>query len=347
MRLFVGSQGGTLPSRECISKASAPLFFNLETSRERDDLAGDRCWTLAYKHSFKSRTFSSPDELFIIGDSGAFSHSPVKRWSFEQHLANVGLWEQAFAKAMDWKEWNFSVVASYDLLIDEVWFDGFRQKQRWSAAEADRAVQETAAAAQYLNLYRDQLQPRILLLGVQGVNAEQYKRCLEKVLEVAKPGDWIGFGGWCILGNLQFKHYLFEFFKTLNECVELVARAKINHIHLFGVRYEPAVAAMQWMCDRYGISCSTDSCRVLKDCCVSSSAALKKSGAKEFYWRDNVNWWKKHLLNLNSSAYYQRPSDNLALAALKQDSFVGVEPRRFLQEHFKCVSKDTAQLTLF
>lgn len=142
--------------------------------------------------------------------------------------------------------------------------------------QAERAVDETVATAQYFNANRERLQPRILLLGCQGVNASQYKRCVERVLEVARPEDWIGFGGWCILGNLQFKHYLFEFYKTLTECVELVARAGIKHVHLFGVRYEPAVAAMQWTCDFYGITCSTDSSRVLRDCSVASAAALKK-----------------------------------------------------------------------
>jgi hypothetical protein len=311
-----------------------PLFFDGSTSRESENLAGDRCWTLAHNHSFKPGTFNSPDDLFVLGDSGAFSHSPTKRWSFEEHVEKLGNWERRFAQSQGWKQWNFSVIASYDLLIDEVWVDDFRQKQRWSVVEAERAVNQTVAAAQYLNLQRKTLQPRILLLGCQGVNAAQYRRCVERVLEVAAPGDWIGFGGWCILGHLKFKHYLFEFFKVLNECVELVARAKIKHIHLFGVRYEPAVAAMQWTCDRYGISCSTDSSRFLLDCCVPTPSALKKSGAREPYWRDNVDWWKAHLANLNRSPYYRKPSEQMAKDALQQDAFLGTEPRKFLKERF-------------
>jgi hypothetical protein len=335
MRLFIGSQGSTLPSRDCIQKNLMPLFFDRQTSREPENLTGDRCWTVAHRHSFKPGTFNSAGELFAIGDSGAFSHSPSQRWSFEQHIANLGKWEKNFAKSQGWEQWNFSAVASYDLLIDEVWVDGSRQKQRWSALEAERAVRETVAAAQYLNSQRKTLQPRILLLGCQGVNAAQYRHCTEKVLEVAAPGDWIGFGGWCILGHLSFKHYLFEFFKVLNECVELVARAKIKHIHLFGVRYEPAVAAMQWTCDCYGISCSTDSSRVLLDCGVATPSVLKKSGARKPYWRDNADWWKAHLASLDQSPYYQKPSENLARDALHRDVFLGTEARKFLQEKFR------------
>lgn len=334
MYLFVGGQGGTLPSLECIEKNAMPLFFNGQNKRESENLSGNRCWTLAHRHSFKSGTFANPEELFAIGDSGAFSHSPSQRWSFEEHLLQLNKWEQCFAKSQGWKEWNFSVVASYDLLIDEVWVDGFRQKQRWSAEEAERAVSQTVEAAQYLNLQRKILEPRILLLGCQGVNAAQYRRCVEKVLEVATPSDWIGFGGWCILGCPSFKHYLFEFFKVLNECVELVSCAGIKHIHLFGVRYEPAVAPMQWICDRHGISCSTDSSRVLRDCSVATPSALKRSGAREFYWRNNVNWWKEHLANLHQSPYYQQPTSSLAAEALERDTFLGTETRKFLQENF-------------
>lgn len=341
MRLFCGYQGGTLPSRTCIQNSFTPLFFDGATKRESDNLAGDRCWTLAHRHSYKPKTFENPAELFVIGDSGAFTHSPEQRWTFDRHLFNLSAWEQRFAKSQGWSEWNFSVAASYDLLIDEIWLDGFRQKQRWSARQAERAVDETVAAAQYLSANRNLLQPRILLLGCQGVNASQYKRCVEKVLEVAKPEDWIGFGGWCILGNLQFKHYLFEFYKTLNECVELVADAGVKHVHLFGVRYEPAVAAMQWKCDFYGISCSTDSSRVFRDCSVASATALKKSGARQPYWRDNVEWWKNHLTNIDCSPYYRQPSESLAREALLQDDFIGTEPRKFLRERFGGIGKSS------
>jgi len=342
MKLFVGCQGGTLPSRACLQKSFTPLFFEGTAKREPDNLAGDRCWTLAHRSSYKPNTFRDPAELFVLGDSGAFSHSPEQRWTFDRHLFNLNAWEQKFAKTQGWQEWYFSVAASYDLLIDEVWLDGFRQKQRWSVIEADGAVDETVAAAQYFNANRNQLQPRTLLLGCQGVNASQYKRCVERVLEVAKPEDWIGFGGWCILGHLQFKHYLFEFYKTLNECVELVARAGVKHVHLFGVRYEPAVAAMQWECDFHGITCSTDSSRVLRDCTVPSLVALKKSGARQPYWQDNVEWWKNHLANIDRSPYYQRPSENLAREALLQDDFIGIEPRKFLKETFGDIGQSSA-----
>jgi hypothetical protein len=66
MRLFCGSQGGTYPSRACLQKSSTPLFFDGTSERETDNLAGDRCWTLAHRHSYKPKTFSDSNELFYI-----------------------------------------------------------------------------------------------------------------------------------------------------------------------------------------------------------------------------------------------------------------------------------------
>lgn len=242
--------------------------------------------------------------------------------------------------------WHFNVVASYDLLIDEVWVEGVRVKRRWSVSDANEAIDCTVEAARFLVANRDILSPRILLLGCQGVNASQYKECVLRILEVATPQDWIGLGGWCILGKEGFKHYLFEFYKVLNECLPLIAQRGVKHVHLFGVRYEPAVAPMQFVCDRLGLSCSTDNARFLIDCRSSNPKQLKKSGAKRFYWRDNVKWWEEHLSNLHRSRFYQTPHHDLAMFVLQSDAFVGKEARNFVKEIILSNSS-SLQLNLF
>lgn len=325
--MFAGSQGGTLPSKSAVF----PLLYPSGDPREPEDLIGNRCWTLAHPPNFKKGLFNNPDDLFVIGDSGAFSHSPQKRWSFAKHLQQVFAWEKKFSNLMGF-QWQFDVIASYDLLIDEVWVEGSRVKRRWSVGDASEAVDRTVEAARFLVANRDILAPRKLLLGCQGVDTSQYKDCVLRILEVAAPNDWIGLGGWCILGNLGFKHYLFEFYKVLNECLPLIAENNVKHVHLFGVRYEPAVAAMQFACDRLGLTCSTDSSRFLRDCSNPCPQQLKKSGAKRPYWRDNASWWEDMLNNLDRSYFYQQPSRDLAEFALTTDAFVGKESRLFLKK---------------
>jgi hypothetical protein len=333
LNLMVGSQGGTLPTLNNVMAKQTPLFYPTCDEREQDNMTGWRCWTVAHKWRGASGVFKSPDFLKVLGDSGAFTHPWDKRWSFEQHEQNVKQWETSFAKSMRWKEWYFDAIASYDLLIDEVWSSGIRVKQRWSKEKASWAVDETVKAAQYLASRRAKLSPRSLVLGCQGVTAEQYYRCLERVLDVATPEDWIGLGGWCILGIADFKHYLPEFYRVLNICIPLIAKHKIKKIHLFGVRYEPAVAPFTWICHQHGIVPSTDNSRPILDCRNPTPSALKQSGARKPYWRDNVEWWRDFLANINRSVYYQKPSWKLAWDAFESDKIVGNFARQMLKNY--------------
>lgn len=51
--------------------------------------------------------------------------------------------------------WHAQALVSYDLLIDEVWTGGKREKRRWSVADADRAVRVTVEAAKWLTGQRE------------------------------------------------------------------------------------------------------------------------------------------------------------------------------------------------
>jgi hypothetical protein len=154
---------------------------------EREDLVGDRMFTAAYRPYPSCFNCS---QLNALLDSGACSDSWAKRLSPEQALERQLAWEhkatqlweqpwQCFGDALNRDKMDkpfmgdLSEVAkylgeracpfcpdiiprlvSYDLLIDEIWVGGKRQKQRWTVKQVERAVAVTVDAANYLALQR-------------------------------------------------------------------------------------------------------------------------------------------------------------------------------------------------
>lgn len=266
---------------------------------EQATLAGDRCFTAAHP---PPRLEWDPAAVTALLDSGAFTDPPAKRLSFEAALDRQRFWER---QASDrWGQtWQARYLASYDWLIDETWVDGVKHKRRWSVGEAEQAVDETVAAAAYLTERRRYLAPRTLVLGVQGVDAEQYARCARQVLQVAAPGDWIGFGGWCILG--RWKSWLPVFWAAMRATLPQVRAAGLSHVHLYGVLWEPALAGLLWLADREGLTVSTDSAAPLL---ASTRGDAHKAGIRAAGgWRANVDWWTGHLAGLRGSRWYGEP----------------------------------------
>lgn len=263
---------------------------------EKQNLGGPRCFTAAYARSY-------PEISTAIGllDSGAFSDSPNHRLTPETALLRQLKWEAGASKKLGTK-WIAYAIASYDLLIDEVWTGKARVKRRWSVYDADGAVDVTVNAAEYLAGQRQHLQLRHLVLGCQGVDAEQYYRCTSRVLEYAQAGDWIGLGGWCILG--RFTSWLPIFLETLHQCIPLIASSSVKHVHIYGVLWDKALAPLLWICDRFELSVSCDSSRPILDCTIADAA---RAGVKHPYWRDNVSWWQNHLATMRPSKYYREP----------------------------------------
>lgn len=189
----------------------------------------------------------------VLQDSGAFSDGPLCRLDFKESL------ERQIAHAAKYKYAHLiEAVASYDLLIDEKWQDGKRSKRRWDQFHAELAVDETVNAARYLSEHRYCLpySPR-LVLSAQGVTPNQYAGCVRRILPFFESRDILGLGGWCILG--QRKSYLPDFYETIRAVIPLVSDARIGRVHIWGVLYAPAIGALLWMCDKYGIVPSTDS----------------------------------------------------------------------------------------
>lgn len=239
-------------------------------------------------------------------DSGAFSDSPAERLTPEGALDRQLAWER-WAAARWGIEHPASYLVSYDLLIDETWTAGTRHKRRWGVGEAARAVEETIAAAHYLASQREPLAPRRLILCCQGVDAMQYSECVTEVLRVATPEDWVGLGGWCILG--RWTSWLPTFWQTLRLTLPRIADAGVQHVHIFGVLYLPALGSLLWLADQHGLSVSTDSSRPLRDAACTSERARQRAGLRRRHWRDNVAWWRDALATLRASEHYREPPD--------------------------------------
>ncbi len=268
------------------------------TQNEKQDLGGYRCFTAAYPKNYPE----TPTAIGLL-DSGAFSDRSAKRLTPELALLRQLKWEHSASKKLG-TTWISHAIASYDFLIDEVWTGKHAVKQRWSLEAAMDAVEVTVEGAKYLASQRQYLQPRQhLILGCQGVDADQYRSCVERVLEYAAMGDYIGFGGWCVLG--RFTSYLPTFYETLHQCIPLIAQSPAKHIHIYGVLLEFALAPLLWMADRYGLTISCDSSRPIIDC---TKPDAKKAGVRYPYWRDNVRWWLQHLATLRQSSFYREPS---------------------------------------
>lgn len=305
VRLYLGGHAGTIRG-------------------EPVDLGGNRCFTPVHAPP----PHANPCGLAYLLDSGAFSDPPDARLTPQAALERQLAWEDWAARV-----WGARVAAealvSYDRLIDEVWVDGVRAKRRWREAEAWAAVEETVRAAEYLASQRRALAPRALVLSLQGVTAEQYLACAEAVLAVAQPGDWIGLGGWCILGRCH--SWLPEWFRTIRLVLPRVAHRGIRRVHVFGVLYLPALGPLVWLADQLGLTVSTDSTAPLL---AAAGQNLTKGGARRPYWRDNVRWWVETLANLRQTAYYRPPPSlarQLALAWSDEGCPNGAE-RRLMHE---------------
>jgi len=191
-----------------------------------------------------------PSETAVIQDSGAFSDGPKSRLSVE------AAYDRQVAHA---ERFNYAAQvthrASYDFLIDETWQDDKRSKKRWSWLDAQAAVDTTIKAAEYMTKHRE---TPGLILSAQGVTPKQYFDCAVRVMDFLDPEkDMLGLGGWCITGIV--KSLLPAFERTILLVIPEASRRGVKHVHVWGVIYADALGKLLWLCDQYGLTCSTDS----------------------------------------------------------------------------------------
>ncbi len=253
-------------------------------------------------------TVKIPNTTLVIQDSGAFSDGPAERLSFSDALDRQNKHANRYGYAD-----QITHIASYDLLIDEKWIGGVRHKARWTAQEAESAVDETVAAAEFMVRRRNGAG---LVLSAQGVNADQYTVCIERIVPMLESGDALGLGGWCIIGKMPAR-MMPVFRHTIRRIVPVVARAGVASMHIWGVIYAPALGELLWMCNQYGLSLSTDSAGPSvrpaafgewgyadwKDS-TYSKAPVEKRGLDRARHVQAVRDW---LLNLEDTQYYREP----------------------------------------
>lgn len=190
-----------------------------------------------------------PKETIVIQDSGAFCDSLNHRLSFQEAIDR----QIVHAEKYGYKG-QITHRASYDILIDEVWTEGNRNKRRWTVEEAMFAVDQTVCAAEFMANHK--LQP--VILSAQGVDAKQYTSCVSQIISYLDPEDVLGLGGWCITGKMR-KIMTPVFRETILSIVPLIAKHNIKWVHIWGVIYPVALGELLWMCDQYEIKVSTDS----------------------------------------------------------------------------------------
>lgn len=278
---------------------------------ERFDLAGD----LEFSAAHHARSHVRCADVTALLDSGAYTDPPEKRLIPDEALARQLRWENRTAGRSGCPDWQVAALVSYDRLIDETWTHGKRVKRRWSIRDAETAVAETIASARFLASCREFVAPRTLILSCQGVDAIQYAECAAEVLRVTQPGDWLGLGGWCILG--RNRTWLPEFWRTLEAVLPLAAVHRVRHVHIFGVTYLPALGGLLYLADLHNLSVSTDSAKPVLD---STRSNPRKAGVRvPNDWRGNVRWWIDACANLRASEYYRQPPRGRALRQLTME----------------------------
>jgi len=154
---------------------------------------------------YKGVTISNP-HVKILMDSGAYQdREKNKRLSYDDALKRQLKLEEKI-------EITVHRIAAYDFIDN---------------------IEDTIDANKFLVSKRKELEPRQLVLMVQGLTTREYIKCLIETLKIANPEDCIGFGGVAMAGRIgSVKTKLLDAFKI---GLPLIYNSNIKNIHIFGV----------------------------------------------------------------------------------------------------------------
>lgn len=200
----------------------------------------------------------------VLCDSGAFQ-------DIDQHVRLTP--EDALQRQITYRDYlrtlvqdvsfNYEALSIYDNMIgvdETVVCDSYgcrKVKSRGTVETAQGAISSTLHSAQYYATQRDVIDTKIIWIA-QGVTPKQYVyECLEPMLTMAKTSDYVGMGGFCIIGKMK-KVMLPVFFETLDLLLPMVQKKGIKRIHLFGVGIPDAVTYFAKQCQKFNIEGSTD-----------------------------------------------------------------------------------------
>lgn len=243
-------------------------------------------------------------DIDILLDSGAFQDvADDTRLSYADALDR----QLAYEYDLTPDHRPVGAIVSYDRLVDEQLGDDGQFKARVDYGTSLDYIEDTINAARYLAGQRDRLRPRKLILSCQGTTTEQYIGCAAKVLEVARPGDIIGIGGFCIIS--KSKAYEVQFYEVISRLFPMMATAGIDRAHIFGVGILRVLIQAEIEARRYGIKLSYDTSsyevnavfgRVFDPIKGQLTGAYTKDQKRRDYWparlaefniRQVAQWW--------------------------------------------------------
>lgn len=260
------------------------LFY---PSRTRDKLNGNKPVTFERLIGRAMLNPIYPVHVFdphalAICDSGAFQDLGKRpRLSLGNALDRQLRYEEQLRWRINDHDFYFESILIYDQMagVDEALVNGRKQKIRGNEETAHRAVHETLEAAHYYASQRGRIRGRLCFVG-QGVTPDQYVHgCIAPMARMMRPGDWFGFGGFCILGRQR--SLLPIFYETFPAALDMLIPLGIDRFHLLGVCVPEAVTFAARIAGARGVALSTDSSAIELSSVISGAVYVdgrKKRG---------------------------------------------------------------------
>jgi hypothetical protein len=241
-----------------------------------------------------------------ICDSGAFQDLGARpRLQPWQALERQLRYEEQLRWRVGDHGWHFEAMCIYDEMagVDEAIVEGRKRKVRGTLETAERAVAETLRAAAYYDSQRHRIAGRLMFIG-QGVSPRQYvEDCVLPMAELMRPGDWFGFGGFCIIGRQRSLIPVFR--ETFPAVLDALIPHGITRYHLLGVCVPEAVTFAAEQAARRGVALSTDSSAV-ELASVISGAVYVDGRKKRGPWtkaQKGIDYCPTELAHQNIVAY--------------------------------------------
>lgn len=224
-----------------------------------------------------------------ICDSGAFQDDGTTkkrmRVTPEQALYRQLRLQERINAALDY-HWFFEAIVTYDQMfgVDECVIDGKKVKKRGNEETARDAIKETLEAAAYYAANRDKIEGKICF-ACQGATPIQYlNECVLPIIDMMEDTDWLGFGGFCIIGRVPSLKPLF--YETLETVLPIAKKRGIKRFHILGVTVADSIKIATGIARKYGVEISTDSSSIEVNSILGrvmneSNGSWKKIYAKE------------------------------------------------------------------
>lgn len=215
-------------------------------------------------------------------DSGAFQdigakHARLFPW---QALDAQLRYEEQLRWWLDEPAFHFETVFIYDnpAGVDEAVIDGRKVKVRGDERSAERAIEDTLAAAAVYAARRADIRGRIEWVG-QGISPDQYLDCLRLQRRYFRDGDLIGLGGFCIWGRMPTRMRNTAH-KTIAWAVNWGRLHGICEYHMLGVMYAPAVRWAAGLARKRRVRFATDGSGPEQAACISG-AVYRSDGTQD------------------------------------------------------------------